>query len=107
MKQENERWFVPEFWSIDCIGGVQHIINLDEVLSEHQRRLKEFGNFFESKEEAENARDAIKELLKTLKKDFREPPYNKIDYYNKGFLAGVEYSNKCYKEAIFNLLTIK
>ena len=52
MKQKNGRWFVPEFWAINCIGEVEHIINLDEVLSYHQRKLKEFGNFFASEEEA-------------------------------------------------------
>lgn len=59
-----------EYWTINCIGEVDNIVRLDESCEKYIQELKDFGNYFETKEEAEKAVEKLKAVKRLKDKGF-------------------------------------
>lgn len=73
----NERWRAViggrnkgdgEYWHVSGVGSL-HLLDEDQMPKPYSDDRWEFGNYFKTKEQAERARDLIKETLLQFHKD--------------------------------------
>lgn len=82
---------LKEYWCIDWTGGINHITVLDDT-DEYEENKKEIGNYFETKEEAEEAVEKLKAWEQLRQRGFK-------------FEGWGSESNKSYSEIWFTLLS--